>query len=322
MDNKLIEKKIISQGKGSADLTDGAKVIFHVRTETCHDPPRLIDDSKTWTKPVELLLGKKFKLEVWEACLRTMAVEEVSSFKIDKSLISTYPIVAKTLREAFHKDYAGKKKEDKGHHCCGMGLKEGLGHKDLDILVANPVDLKFTIDLVKVEGAGNYEKEFWAMSEDERIDSIPTLREEGNKLYKESKHAEASKKYSEALGRLEQLMIREKPGDEEWDILNDMKMPILLNFSQCQLMQGEYYTVIEHCSTVLTKNPDNVKALFRRGKAYIEVFNAAEARSDLLKAAELDESIAPGCKKLLDKLAMMEKQQNIQDKTKYSKMFS
>ncbi|CAL4078979.1 unnamed protein product, partial [Meganyctiphanes norvegica] len=120
-------------------------VTFHLRTETCNEPPKLLDDSKTWTKPVELLLGKKFKLEVWEACLRTMALGEISSFKIDKSLISTYPVVAKTLREAFHKDFVGKKKEEKGSHCCGMGLKDGLGHKDLDSLVAKPVDLKFTI---------------------------------------------------------------------------------------------------------------------------------------------------------------------------------
>ncbi|CAL4058809.1 unnamed protein product, partial [Meganyctiphanes norvegica] len=101
---------------------------------------------------------------------------------------------------------------------------------------------------------------------------------------------------------------REKPGDEEWEKLNELKIPLLLNYSQCQLLQGEYYPAIEHCSDVLKHNPDNVKALFRRGKAYIEVFSPAEARTDLLKAAQLDESIAPGCKKLLEKLAQMEKQ--------------
>lgn len=46
------------------------------------------------------------------------------------------------------------------------------------------------------------------MSEDERLVSIPTLKEEGNALYKAGDHEAASKKYSEALGRLEQLMLR------------------------------------------------------------------------------------------------------------------
>lgn len=33
---------------------------------------------------MELLLGKKFKLEALEACIRTMALGEVASFTIDK----------------------------------------------------------------------------------------------------------------------------------------------------------------------------------------------------------------------------------------------
>ena len=35
---------------------------------------------------MELYIGKKFKLEVWEACLKTMREDEVSSFIIDKSV--------------------------------------------------------------------------------------------------------------------------------------------------------------------------------------------------------------------------------------------
>ena len=67
--------------------------------------------------------------------------------------------------------------------------------------------LMFT-EMVKVARAGSYEKEFWAMSEEERIASIPALKEEGNGLYKAGDHEGANKKYSEALGRLEQLMLR------------------------------------------------------------------------------------------------------------------
>lgn len=63
-------------------------------------------------------------------------------------------------------------------------------------------------EVMKVARAGSYEKEFWAMSEEERISSIPALKEEGNSLYKAGDHEGASKKYSEALGRLEQLMLR------------------------------------------------------------------------------------------------------------------
>lgn len=320
MDEKLIKKEVLHPGKGGSDYTDGTKITFHIKTETCGEEPQTIDDSRQWKEPVELLLGKKFKLEALEACIRTMEPGEVSSFTIDKVLLAPYPLVSKTLRDAYSKNKTAKDK--KPHHCCGMGFKEGLGYPDLDELVKTPKDLKFIIEVLKVARAGSYEKEFWAMTEEERLTSIPALKEEGNAKYKEGDYEAANKKYSEALGRLEQLMLREKPGDEEWVKLNDMKMPLLLNFSQCQILQGEYYTAIEHCSTVLEKQPDNVKALYRRGRAYVEVFSPAEAKRDLEKAAKLDTSIAPSCRKLLVRLAKMEAEKNLQDKNAYSKLFT
>ena len=35
---------------------------------------------------VELILGKQFKLEVWEAIVQKMAVKEVAVFTVDKSV--------------------------------------------------------------------------------------------------------------------------------------------------------------------------------------------------------------------------------------------
>ena len=49
--------------------------------ENCTDDP-VLDDSRTWDKPMELIIGKKFKLEAWETCLQTMLVGEVASFKV------------------------------------------------------------------------------------------------------------------------------------------------------------------------------------------------------------------------------------------------
>lgn len=46
------------------------------------------------------------------------------------------------------------------------------------------------------------------MTENERLESIPVLKEKGNAFYKQGNHEAACKKYSEALGRLEQLMLR------------------------------------------------------------------------------------------------------------------
>lgn len=46
------------------------------------------------------------------------------------------------------------------------------------------------------------------MDANERLEMIPVLKDKGNKLYGEKKYKEAEAAYTQALGMLEQLMIR------------------------------------------------------------------------------------------------------------------
>lgn len=41
-----------------------------------------MDDSKAINKPMELIIGKQFKLEVWETLLKTMRVKETAEFLV------------------------------------------------------------------------------------------------------------------------------------------------------------------------------------------------------------------------------------------------
>ncbi|KAF2360892.1 Tetratricopeptide-like helical domain [Trinorchestia longiramus] len=331
-----VKKHIFHPGTGDVPYPNGTKVIFHLRAEAlpldCDlakttFPPSpelqcdLIDDSRQWKQPVELLLGKQFKLEILEESVKNMKTGELSAFFIDKKLLATYPVVSQTLRKALSKNPPPAEKES-GHRCCGMGVKEGLGHADLDALVVQPRHMKFTVELLSAELPGSYEKQYWEMSEGERLASVPVLREQGNALYKQGQHQQAALKYKEALGRLENLMLREKPGDEDWQQLNAMKLPLLLNYSQCELLNKEYYSVVEHCTTVLQYQPDNVKALFRRGKAYVELCEASAARADLTRCSELDPPSAASCNRLLGKLASDQKKYNERDKKVYGALFT
>lgn len=47
---------------------------------------QILDDSRKIDKPMELVLGKKFKLEVWEVIVQKMAVSEVAKFTVHKSV--------------------------------------------------------------------------------------------------------------------------------------------------------------------------------------------------------------------------------------------
>ncbi|XP_012256693.1 AH receptor-interacting protein [Athalia rosae] len=319
MENKeFIQKTILHTGTKFVNFTPGTKVRFHYRTTRCDDARTIIDDSRTTGEPMELVLGKKFKLEVWEVILQKMALNEVARFRIDKSLVTPYPFVAKTLREV------GKPRSEKrNHHCCGVTLQnEGIGYDDLNYLIKNPQDLEFTIELLEVVSPADYEKETWQMTEDEKLKNIPSLREKGNILFKEKKYKAASDTYATAIGMLEQLMLKEKPNDEEWLDLQKMKVPLLLNFAQCKLLNNEYYAVIEHCTTVLKSEPDNVKALYRRGKAHIGAWNEKEAKEDLERVAELDPSLRTVVDKELNNFQVAIREKEKSEKNKLSQIFA
>lgn len=46
----------------------------------------MVDDSYKWPKHMEIVLGKKFKLEVWETILKSMREREISKFIVHKSV--------------------------------------------------------------------------------------------------------------------------------------------------------------------------------------------------------------------------------------------
>ena len=52
-------------------------------------------------------------------------------------------------------------------------------------------------------------------------------------------------------------IYREKPGSDEQKELEVQKVPLLLNFSQCKLLSGDWYEVIEHTTAVLKMSPGN-----------------------------------------------------------------
>ncbi|KAL1517557.1 hypothetical protein ABEB36_001307 [Hypothenemus hampei] len=316
-DTDYIVKKVLYAGTQSISVRDGTKVFFHFQTKLCNKDDIVIDDSRKLlkNKPFHLILGKQFKLEVWEALLQQMALNEVASFKVHKSLVSQYPFVSKTLRDL---DKPDKHK----NHMCAMSLQgEGLGYPDLNDLMSKPQDLEFIIEIVKVEQPDEYEKETWQMNEEEQIDLIPKLKTQGNDEYGKKNYQKASELYAKAIGLLEQLMLKEKPHDLEWNTLNEQKLPILLNFAQCKLNEKDYYSVITHCTEVLKYDKDNVKGYFRRAKAHIAAWNPKEAKEDLEKVMELDKSLIPLVRKELSKLEDLQRIKDLHDKEKLKKMF-
>ncbi|CAI9160367.1 unnamed protein product [Rangifer tarandus platyrhynchus] len=75
---------MIQEGQGKLpDFQDGTKVTFHYQT-LCNDKENtMLDDSQPCGKPMELIIGKKFKLPLWETILHTMWEGEIAQFCCD-----------------------------------------------------------------------------------------------------------------------------------------------------------------------------------------------------------------------------------------------
>ncbi|XP_056136122.1 AH receptor-interacting protein [Lampris incognitus] len=317
-----IRKKLISPGKGALPtFPDGTKVIFHYRTCLCDGT--VLDDSRTMggrCKPMELILGKKFKLAVWERVVITMREGEVAEFTCDTKHTALYPLVSQSLRNI----NAGKDPLEGQRHCCGIAQihsHHSLGHNDLDHLQASPQPLSFTIELLQVLQPGSFQLDIWAMSDAEKLKVVPVIHEEGNTLFKQGQIKQAAEKYYNGIACLKNLQMKEHPGDNEWIKLDQMITPLLLNYCQCQLLQGQYYEVIEHCSSLLFKYDDNVKAFYKRAKAHAAVWNETEARADFAKVVQLDPTLGPSVAKELRSMEEKIHAKKLEEKDRFKGIF-
>ncbi|XP_041979263.1 aryl-hydrocarbon-interacting protein-like 1 [Aricia agestis] len=312
-----IVKTIVHAGQKYIPIKEGSKVHFHFQTWKLGKERVLIDDSKKIGKkePMVLVIGHKFKLEVWETIVKMMSLGEVASFQVKKELVYSYPFVSKTLREL------GQENNRKTHTCTMTLHTEGIGYPDLDDLINNPTDLEFIIEILKIEQSNEYEKELWQLNTDERLKLVPTLKEKGNKYYAQKQYDEAEEAYRKAISICEQMMIRERKTDEEWITLNKLKLPILLNFAQCKLIKGDFYAVIEHCNTVLEHEPENEKALFRRGKAHVGAWNPDLAENDFKKLKSINPNMSSTVDKELDLIKKLRQERVEEDRNALKNMF-
>ncbi|XP_030041819.1 AH receptor-interacting protein [Microcaecilia unicolor] len=316
-----LEKRLLQPGRGElSEFRDGTKATFYYRTLNCDEDRTVIDDCRTCGKPMELIIGKKFKLPVWETIVSTMKEGERAEFLCDVKHVVQYPQVSKSLRNIA----VGKDPLEGQRHCCGiaqMHEHHSLGYSDLDELQRNPRPLIFQIDMLKVEEPGSYRQDPWAMTDEEKLQAVPLIHEEGNQLYKKGSIPEAATKYYDAIACLKNLQMKEQPGSPDW-IQLDMKItPLLLNYCQCKLLLEDYYEVLEHCNSILNKYEDNVKAYFKRGKAHAAVWNSTEAQADFDMVVRLDPSLAPVVAKELKKLEVRMKEKDQEDKARFRGIF-
>ncbi|CAL9127948.1 unnamed protein product [Musa textilis] len=129
------------------------------------------------------------------------------------------------------------------------------------------------------------EKESWDMNTAEKIEAAGKKKEEGNALFKLGKYARASKRYEKGAKFIE---YDNSFSEEEKKQSRALKAICNLNSAACKLKLNDYKEAEKLCSKVLEVDTRNVKALYRRAQAYIQLADLDLAELDVKKALEID----------------------------------
>jgi len=154
-------------------------------------------------------------------------------------------------------------------------------------------DLIYDIELLDFEPPAEG-KSHSDMTFEERLESAERRRLEGNELYKSQQYEEALGRYSVALSFVDEDLMIQVQGFH-YDKAIATRVPALLNSSACHLKLGDHNAAISSASQVLTEQPGNAKALFRRGTARNLLGQTDAALQDLAaakKAAQGDPAIS------------------------------
>ncbi|CAN1302163.1 Peptidyl-prolyl cis-trans isomerase FKBP62 [Linum perenne] len=129
------------------------------------------------------------------------------------------------------------------------------------------------------------DKESWDMNTEEKIEAAGKKKEEGNALFKAGKYVRASKRYEKAVKYIE---YDTSFSDEEKKQSKVLKVACNLNSAACKLKLKDYKAAEKLCTKVLEMDSRNVKALYRRAQAYIQLADLELAEFDIKKALEID----------------------------------
>ncbi|WVZ92054.1 hypothetical protein U9M48_038150 [Paspalum notatum var. saurae] len=185
--------------------------------------------------------------------------------------------------------------------------------QDLDVVPPNST-VVYEVELVSFVK----DKESWDLNNEEKIQTSGKKKEEGNALFKLGKYARASKRYEKAVKYVE---YDSSFSEDEKKQSKQLKISCNLNNAACKLKLKDYKQAEKLCTKVLELDSQNVKALYRRVQAYIQLADLELAEADIKKALEIDpdnRDVKLEYKTLKEKI----KEYNKKDAKFYSNMFA
>lgn len=151
-----------------------------------------------------------------------------------------------------------------------------------------------------------------------------SLRELGNKRFKEGRYEDAFKLYLRAKLFLPKGPSESKQPIDEGDVYDTnaraCSIAIYSNAAMCKLKLADYDTVVEMCDAILSLDPANVKALYRKGVALRSTQDVIGAETVFKQALDLDPKDATIQKELAD-ITQQRRKEKDKEKKLAQKMF-
>ena len=123
-----------------------------------------------------------------------------------------------------------------------------------------------------------------------KIAAAQAEKEKGNEAFRSGDAKDALKYYHFAKLHIKGLM---NLTDEQKSEIQAIEFSVTLNMTAVYVKLNMWDKAVIAASSVLEKDPKNVKALYRRGKAYLEMGNTDSAREDLVAAIKLSPNDVP-----------------------------
>lgn len=146
--------------------------------------------------------------------------------------------------------------------------------------------LEYEVELMHWEAATE-ERLRSDMLFEERLEAAERRRLEGNQHFRGGNATEAGMLYRMALSFLDEDLLMQLEGPH-LEKANNVKLPLHLNLAACDLQLEDWTSAVENCDEVLREQPNNAKAVFRRGRARLAMGNTDAAEEDLRRAAALN----------------------------------
>ncbi|GJQ11372.1 hypothetical protein GpartN1_g3163.t1 [Galdieria partita] len=307
-----VKKRVLKEGNGTVPQANQRVWIHYVGKL---ENGEIFDSSRGRGQPLSFRVGKRSVILGLEILVATMKVGEVCAAIFTPEYAFGSEGRKRRLATLDKKD--SKKDRNKRHY-----------------QVPPEATVFFEVELIEL-AASTPEKALQSLSPEEKLKRAAELKDRGNSYYKELKFILSRECYEEAL-RILEYFWHPKNGTnnqtnghdeaEEWnrrniqDEVNSMKVAILSNIALTYFKQDRFQQAEQYATATLKLDSSNVKALFCRGRARMQLAELQSAKEDLLQAAKLQPQ-NKDIRRELDELQKKMVKYGKQEKATYRAMF-